>query len=172
MMNKTRVQCAVATALALVAFGTPAAFGQTVPATSTMAASANVTANCTVNTTTLQFSDTDVTNGLAHDGSGTLNVLCTNGTTWTASADQGAGGTGASMALRQMTFGTNKLNYILYNDDAKTAIWGDGTTGTSTITHVGSGVSQPYTLTGTIPAGQTALPMGLYTDTVNVTVTY
>jgi spore coat protein U-like protein len=73
---------------------------------------------------------------------------------------------------RQMTFGANKLNYILYNSDTNAAIWGDGTDGTSTIVGTGTGSDVALTLAGTIPGGQTLLPAGAYTDTVNVSVVY
>jgi spore coat protein U-like protein len=159
----------ILSAFGLIAFAQPAA-AQT--ATGTMDATANVTENCIVNSTALTFGDTNVTDGAEHPGTGVLTVRCTAGTAWVASADAGAGGAGATVAQRQMTFGANKLNYILYNSDTNAAIWGDGTDGTSTIVGTGTGSDVALTLAGTIPGGQTLLPAGAYTDTVNVSVVY
>jgi spore coat protein U-like protein len=156
----------ILSAFGLIAFVQPAA-AQT--ATGTMDATANVTENCIVNSTALTFGDTNVTDGAEHPGTGVLTVRCT---AWVASADAGAGGAGATVAQRQMTFGANKLNYILYNSDTNAAIWGDGTDGTSTIVGTGTGSDVALTLAGTIPGGQTLLPAGAYTDTVNVSVVY
>ena len=173
MTNRiNRLRFTLASAFGVIAIAAVPATAQTVPATGQMTASSNVTANCTIDTTPLAFGDTNVTDGNAHEGTATIEVLCTNGTTWTAAADKGQGGTNATMALRKMSFGTDTLNYILYTDLAKTAIWGDATTGTATISRVGSGVTQSLSLAGTIPAGQVGAPKGLYADTIAVTVTY
>lgn len=170
--RKYRLRFTLASAFGVIAIAALPATAQTVPATGQMTASANVTANCTFTTTPLGFGDTDVTDGKLHEGTATISVLCTNGTTWTASADKGQGGADATMALRKMSFGTDSLNYILYTDLAKTAIWGDATTGTATISRTGSGAAQSLSLAGTIPAGQVSAPKGLYADTIAVTVTY
>lgn len=171
-INNMRVQFALASALGLTAFvGLPAS-AQT--ADTTIAANAVVAANCEVTSTALQFDSADVTDGAAHAGVGGLNVMCTSGTTWTATADIGTG-TGATMALRGMTStgpGTGTLNYVLYNDNTATSPWGDGTGGTSSIIGTGTGAIVPIVLAGSIPLGQTSVPAGTYADLVQVTVTY
>jgi spore coat protein U-like protein len=137
-------------------------------ATSTLDVSATVTANCAVTTSPLDFGSIDITNGTNHDGTGSISVTCTNGTAWSAAADAG-GGTGATVAARQMASGANLLTYSLYSDSGHSSVWGD-TTG-QTIDSTGNGVVQTSTIYGRVPSGQTA-PAGSYADTVNVTVTY
>lgn len=140
---------------------------------STLDVSATVTANCVVSTTALAFGNVDVTGGSNVDGTGGLSVTCTKDTGWTATADEG-GSTGATLATRKLTDGTNFLNYALYTDSARTTVWGDGTTAGAdgTFTGIGTGSAQASTIYGRIPSGQTSLPAGDYSDTVNVTVTY
>ena len=141
--------------------------------TANLDVSATVTSNCVVSTTPLAFGDIDVTGGSPVDGTGGLSVTCTSGAGWTATADAGSG-TGADLATRKMANGANLLNYVLYTDSARTTVWGDGTTvgAEGTFTGTGTGSAQASTIYGTIPASQTSLPAGAYTDTVTVTVTY
>jgi spore coat protein U-like protein len=138
---------------------------------STLDVSANVTGNCVVSTTPIAFGNVDVTNGANVDGTGGLSVTCTSGTAWAADADAGAG-TGASLASRKMTDGTNLLNYALYTNAGRTTIWGDGASGTTTFGGTGTGTAQASTIYGRVPSGQTSVPAGAYADTVTVTVTY
>ena len=156
---------------ALVCTAFAAAPAQATTTGTTLDVSATVTANCSVSSTALGFGNVDVTSGSNADGTGAISVTCTNGTAWAASADAG-GGTGATLATRQMTDGTNLLNYALYTDSGRTTVWGDGVGGTTaTISGTGSGTAQSSTIYGRIPSGQT-VPAGAYADTVNVTVTY
>jgi spore coat protein U-like protein len=171
-INNMRAQFALASALGLTAFvGLPASAQTT---GTTIAANAEVTESCVVTSTALQFGGADVTDGAAHAGTGGLDVMCTSGTAWTATADVGTG-TGATMALRGMTStagGGLPLNYVLYNDNTATSPWGDGTGGTSPIIGTGTGVVVPIVLAGSIPLGQTGIPAGTYADLVQVTVNY
>ena len=139
--------------------------------TATLGVSATVTSNCVVSTTALSFGNVDVTAAADVDGTGGISVTCTSGTSWTATAGVG-GGTGATFASRKMANGVNLLNYALYTDTERTTVWGDGATGTGSITGTGSGSAQASTIYGRVPQGQTSLPAGSYSDTVTVTVTY
>jgi len=69
-----------------------------------------------------------------------------------------------------MTFGSNLLSYSLYEDSGHTTVWGQ-TIGTNTVTGTGTGLPVTQTVYGQIPAQQ-AMPVGAYTDTITVTVTY
>ncbi len=132
--------------------------------------SASVGSNCSLTTTPVAFGTIDVTGGNA-DATGGIDVVCTNGTAWAASADAGTGAT-ATLALRQMTAGTDLLNYVLYTDAGRTTVWGDGVGGsTALISDTGTGTEQLKTIYARVPSGQTA-PAGDYADTVAVTVTY
>ncbi|HEX8401525.1 MAG TPA: spore coat U domain-containing protein [Allosphingosinicella sp.] len=140
-------------------------------ASSTLSVSANVTSNCAVSTTPLAFGNVDVTTGAAVNGTGGLSVTCTNGTAWSAAADQGAG-TGADLVTRKLANGSNLLDYRLYIDSNRSEVWGDGADSTSTFIDTGTGSAQSKTIYGRILAGQNGVTSGAYADTVTVTVTY
>ena len=156
-------------AIALCAAASPAYADDT---TSTLGVSATVTANCAVTTSPIAFGNIDVTTSANVDGTGGISVTCTNGTAWTATADAGTG-SGATLAVRKLTSGSDLLNYALYTDSGHTTAWGDGVGGTTaTITDTGTGTTQSKTIYGRVPTGQTGAPAGSYSDSVTVTVTY
>lgn len=160
---------AIASALALAGAAAPA-YAQT--GSDNLAVSATVTENCVVTTSPVLFGNIDVTSNAVIENTGGISVTCTSGTAWAASANSGASGT-ATLANREMVNGVNKLSYALYVDAGRSTIWGDGvgeTTGTFNGT--GTGSAQASTVYARIPAGQTGLPAGAYSDTVVVTVTY
>jgi spore coat protein U-like protein len=159
--------CAVGAAL-LSAAPTAALAGT---ASSTMSVTATVTANCTVSTTALAFGNVNTISGSNVDSTGSLSIVCTNGTAWAASAGIGAG-SGASYANRKLTSGANLLNYNIYTTTGRTIVWGDGSGGTQTIPGTGTGTTQSVTVYGRVNSGQTSVPVGAYADTVAVTVTY
>ncbi|HEX8216858.1 MAG TPA: spore coat U domain-containing protein [Allosphingosinicella sp.] len=167
-MNAIRIKSALVIGACAAAFATPAAAGTQGTG---LGVSANVTANCSVVANPVDFGDIDTLDSTAVLGSGSVDVTCTNGTGWTATADIG-GGSGATFASRRLTFGGNTLNYTLYRDAARSQVWGDGTNSTFTVTGSGSGSQQSFNVYGRLPGGQSSAPAGLYTDTVNVTITY
>ena len=103
-----------------------------------------------------------------------FNVTCTVGTPYSVGLN-GGNGVGASTTNRLMTSatapaGNNLLNYSLYRDTGRTVNWDNTASGTGL---TGSGTAQPYTVYGTIPAGQfAAAPAANYVDTILLTVTY
>lgn len=140
-------------------------------ASASLTVNATVTANCTVSTSPVNFGSVNTLSGANVDATGGVTVTCTNGTDWSAAADVGSG-TGASLASRKMSSGSNLLDYSLYTDAARSSLWGDGTGSTAAVTGTGSGVAQDFTIYGRVPAGQTSVPAGSYADTVSVTITY
>jgi spore coat protein U-like protein len=166
---KNIVRCGAAAALSAAFAVAPASASD---ANSSLTVNATVSSNCTVSTSAVAFGDVDVTSGQAVQGTGSVSVTCTNGTAWTAAADAGAG-LGADLASRKMANGANLLNYSLFIDSSRTQLWGDGVEGaTATFSDTGTGTAQTQTVYGLIPAGQTGVQAGAYTDTVQVTVTY
>jgi len=161
--------CARVAGAGLLCAAPAAAFAATV--SSSMSVTATVTANCTVSTTALAFGAVNTISGSNVDSTGSLSIVCTNGTTWAASAGVGSG-SGASYANRRMTAGANLLNYNIYTTAARTIVWGNGTAGTGTIPGTGTGLTQAVTVYGRVNSGQTSVPAGSYADTVAVTVTY
>lgn len=167
-MLKTLSKGALATTVAALCLPAPAIAGT---AGGSLAASATVTANCTISTSALAFGNVDSTSASDVDATGGLTITCTNGSAWTASAGVGAG-SGASFAGRRMSAGANLLSYNIYTSAARTTVWGDGTASTATIGGTGSGAAQSVTVYGRVGGGQTGVPIGSYADTVAVTISY
>ena len=107
----------------------------------------------------------------ADTGTGSFSVSgCrSGGRTYTAKLSTGFG----TYSTRLMRSGANQMQYNLYKDAAYAQIWGNGTGGTVTLvnTNSGSGVGPTHTIYGRIPAGQD-LPVGVYTDTIVITITF
>ncbi|MBD8524660.1 Csu type fimbrial protein [Pseudomarimonas arenosa] len=74
-----------------------------------------------------------------------------------------------SFAPRRLDSLDDSLDYYLYTDPARTTIWGDGTSGTSTVAGSGSGSPVDHTVYGRIPALQD-VKAGSYADTIIVTL--
>lgn len=139
--------------------------------TTTFGVSATVSASCSVSATALSFGTVDVLAGTATDATTTVDVTCTNGTTYNVGLDAGTG-SGATVTARKMTGSTtNTLNYSLYSDSGRTTNWGN-TVGTDTVASTGSGSAQSLTVYGRVPSGQSATTVDTYNDTITVTVTY
>ncbi len=79
---------------------------------------------------------------------------------------------------RKMQSGTDGglMSYNLYIDSARTQVWGDGTESTYVIEGIGEGEKHEFvstlTIYGRIPAQQTSLTPGLYSDVITVTVMF
>ncbi len=144
-------------------------------ATDNLSVTATVSANCTISTAAVAFGAYDpiVTNAsTALNGTGTVTVTCTNGSTGTITLAQGANAdTGSTDAapLRRMASGTNRLSYSLYQESARTTVWGN--TALTGIARTGTGAADAVTVYGSVAAGQN-VPAGSYADTVVATVTF
>ena len=135
-------------------------------ATATIAVTATVFAACTISANALPFG---TYTGGVNNATTTVTPFCTLGTPYTVSLDAGTGA-GATVAARKMTLSSNTLTYSLYSDSAHSVVWGT-TIGTNTVAGTGSGLGQPLTVYGQIPASQN-VQAGNYTDTVTATLTY
>lgn len=139
-------------------------------ATTTFPVNATVLKACVVSAAPLAFGNYDPTSGAGVNGSTTLSVLCTRGTSFTAGLNAG-GASGATVTTRQMSNGANALSYGLYQDTARAVNWGN-TPGTDTPAASTAGVGPTVmNVYGAIPASQN-VPLGVYSDTITVTVTY
>ena len=103
------------------------------------------------------------------DASSSITVLCTNATPYTIGLSAGTG-TGATVAARILTNGTATLPYSIYQDSARSVVWGF-TPGVDAQSGTGTGSIQTFTAYGRVPPASN-LTAGAYTDTVSVTVTY
>ncbi|VVD66963.1 secreted pili protein involved in motility and biofilm formation [Pandoraea morbifera] len=124
--------------------------------------------NCTIAATNITFdSQSTLTSDVS--GSGQLTLQCTNNDAYRVAL---SGGLSGSVSARRMTGATGaSVDYQLYLDSARTTIWGDGTSGTSTLTGIGSGLIQFIPIYARVPSQSTPLP-GVYTDTVTATIQF
>jgi spore coat protein U-like protein len=138
-------------------------------ATTTFRVSAKVQAVCAVTATDLNFGTYTSSTGTPLQGTTLLRATCTPGSTYNVGLNEGTSA-GATVNQRRMVSGPQVLNYQLYSDSARSVIWGN-TTGTDTVTGVGTGMAQDHTVFGAIPAAQ-VVPAGDYGDTITVRVYY
>lgn len=147
------------------------------------AEAARAGATCSIATTGVSFGVYDISLVGPNDSSGNITVTCSyvapgaaTAVNFEASLSAGASG---SYTPRQMASGPGRLDYNLFLDAARSSIWGDGLSGTGIATgelRVGPGVgngtrSAQLPLYGRVPAQQ-AVPMGTYSDTIVVTLTF
>ena len=159
-MNFIRPSAIFATLLALpgVAFA----------ADDTFTVTAEVIDACDITANDLDFGNYSSISGSAADATTTIDVTCTNGTSYGVSLSTGTTA-GGSYSERLLTDSSNTLGYNLYTSGALTSVWGDGTSSTSTVTGTGNGSLQSLTVYGEIPASQN-VPVGSYSDTVTATI--
>lgn len=145
-------------------------------ATANVAVTATVSANCTISSAGVSFGAYDPvsTNASANlDATGTVTVTCTSGAAAVVALGQGAnantGSTDAAPLRRMKDSGTNYLSYALYQDSARTTVWGN-TTATD-VSHTGTGTATAITIYGRVTSGQN-VPAASYSDTVVATVTF
>lgn len=131
---------------------------------------------CTINASPVIFGSYDPLSATPVTGTGILTFQCQSGVTgggiaYTIALSSGSG----TYLQRTLTSGPNVLNYNLYTNSTLTTIWGDGSSGTSTVSttvtkpQASAGVTN--TVYGIIPALQDVVP-GSYSDSITVTVTF
>jgi spore coat protein U-like protein len=135
----------------------------------TFRVSARVEAVCEVTATDLAFGTYTAQGGTPLQGTTLLRATCTPGSTYNVGLNEGTS-PGATVNQRKMVSGSNNLNYQLYSDSARSTIWGN-TTGTDTVTGLGTGLAVDHTVFGAVPAAQ-VVPAGEYQDTITVRIYY
>lgn len=134
--------------------------------------------NCTVSSSGFSAAY-DPTSGSTNITQTSFTITCTralsdaNTMNWANAANNGLHPTGFNRNRAQ--FGASRINYDLYRDSACAGQWRGGTANdiNSTLNFGGSlTASVTVNYWGCIPAGQTGLPAGTYTDTVTMTLTY
>ena len=136
-------------------------------------------ASCTVAALPVVFGVYSPASGSDSTSTGSVTVTCqpvlvSISQSYTLSLSSGGAG---SYAPRKLASGAYTLRYQLYTDAARTTVWGDGSAGTTTISgsfalSVLVPVSASYVVYGQVPAAQTGVGAGSYTDTIVVTVVY
>jgi spore coat protein U-like protein len=138
--------------------------------TASMTVSAQVTNNCTISASALNFASYDpvVANASnALDGTGRVTVACTRGVA--PAIGLGNGGSASGSTRRLADGAGNYLSYDLFQDSGRNVTW----TGTNTFTAgaATSKAARDFTVFGRIAANQD-VPAGTYTDTVVATVNF
>lgn len=165
---ETRRVAAAGCVLALVA----SAVGLAGTATGTFTVQAVINSACNVSASTLNFGAYNPASATALTGTSTVSVYCTNGSAYTTALNVGSGG--GTFATRTLLNGSSDtLNFNLYRDAGYSQIWGDGSASTYTVAGTGAGLLTANTITvyGQIPVSQDK-PVGTYTSTITVTVSY
>lgn len=122
---------------------------------------------CSVNATSFQFGTINPLIATSHDSTSTVTVTCPSLTSYSVALSPGSG----TFSQRQMSNGTNTLDYNLYTDSARTEIWGDGSGSTATVSASADDTGTDHTVYGRLPHQPTAA-VGSYSDSITVTVTY
>lgn len=152
-------------------------------AVTTFTVTANLTNGCvfgsslsspTTNLGTLNFgsmsSITSNVDTISTAGAGSVVVTCTPGTTVSIAMDYGTHGGTATRRFMQNTTNTDQLGYQLFQDAARSQVWGTG----ALVKTVASfpATTQTYPVYARLYAVTTLPSAGTYTDTVTVTLTY
>ena len=156
-------------AAAVVAVLAAAAYVQVSAAsTANLAISANVSKNCSVATAPVAFGSYDPLSATPLDTTGTVTVNCTRTTAATVGLDLGQN---VLTSARRMKSGTTEyLGYNLFSDSGRTTEWNN--TATQGYTSASKNTAQVYTVYGRVAAGQDALALASYADTVVATVNF
>ena len=134
-------------------------------------------ATCTISAVPIAFGSYNPVTQAAVNTTATITTTCTSllvAGSYSISIGSGQSGTPTA---RYLLSNSNRLNYQIYVNAARTQVAGDGTAGTATV----SGsitplvgllvVTRTDTLYATIPGGQLAAP-GTYSDTLILQLTY
>ena len=131
------------------------------------AASASVPKSCNVSAGNLDFGAVGDLN-TAVDGQSTLSVQCSRGIGYTVALNGGLSGASDPTA-RTMTTGGQAVTYGLYQNNGRTTPW--GTQASATLGGTGNAATQAIPVYGRVPV-QATPPVGTYSDTVVVSITY
>ena len=136
-------------------------------ATANMSVSATVPATCTIATGDMIFGNYSSTEDTTAET--TITATCSSGTNAIIGLNTGVHGSDGNLELLN-TSGTGRLDYGIYLDNQHVAVWGEiGDQNTQKV--VPNGNPQAFIAYGVIYPGQ-SVPVGNYSDTVTVTITY
>lgn len=132
--------------------------------------------SCTISMTNVAFGSVDVLPGSVVNATGTATITCSGAaanTTYRFCTDIGPG-TDVSGSQRRMASGTNRLNFNLYKDAARTQAWGNyassflgGGSQNDFTSNASGNISATITLYATLSGSQqTAIP-ATYSETLS-----
>ena len=171
-MNLSRTIAVVGVGAAMALAGLGSVKTNAATATANLSVSATVTNNCTISTVALAFGSYDpvVANASTNlDGTGTVVVACTKGSTATIGLGTGANASGSIRRMKDA--GTNYLTYELYQDSGRSTVWANSGAGLLSPVAAPSKAARNFTVYGRVASNQD-VPAGSYTDTVVATVNF
>lgn len=136
---------------------------------------------CSYSVSTLNFGSVNVLSGGAVDSTATMGITCSGGTPLERvrlCPNLGAGSGGSTTAARQMASGTSKLNFQLYQNSARTTVWGSNLASftaqppalTLNLNSLGTGAVSPApTVFARVLGGQSTVATGSYVSTFSST---
>ena len=168
-LSKSVAMVGVGAALTFAGFGSNT---NAATATANLGVTATVTNNCTISTAPLAFGSYDpvVANASTNlDGTGTVVVACTKGSTATIGLGLGSN---ASGSVRRMGDGSsNFLTYELYQDSGRSTIWSNAGAGLLSPVAAPSKAARSFSVYGRV-ASNPDVPAGTFYDTVVATVDF
>ncbi len=126
--------------------------------------------NCTVAATPMTFAATSNVGTAAIDSSATISLTCTPNADFDVALNGGSNGVSGVRNMK-LSAGTELLPYEIYQDAARTQVWGN-TAGVNTVAGTAPSGASTMTAYGRIAATTPAASAGAYSDTVTVTVTF
>ena len=132
---------------------------------------ATVVKRCTITTTDVSFGNYDpivANQAVPLDGAGSVTVTCTQGAVATISIDTGSNAQGTT---RRMAGGPQFLNYDLYKDAGRAAVWGNTGVAAMTLSAAPSTAPRTYQVFGRVPPAQD-VAAGSYLDRTLATVDF
>ena len=140
--NQINAKWAVLSAMALGPVGLSAT-SYAASATSTMTVSTTVAMSCTISAGAMTFASYDPTVDADSNAEATIASTCTSGGAAVITMSQGLGGHSDSTDAspkRQMTAGSEKLNYGLFSNSGRSTHWGN--TSATGVPVTGTGTAQ------------------------------
>ncbi|MDQ8729443.1 spore coat U domain-containing protein [Bradyrhizobium sp. LHD-71] len=134
---------------------------------------------CSYSVTNVNFGSVNVLSSAAIDTTATITINCSGGAvlgTVRLCPNLGEGSGGATATVRRMAMGGSLLNYQLYQDAARTTVWGSYLWSFTprppslslTLSALGSG-SLTRTVYARLPGAQSTAPPGAYLSTFSAT---
>jgi spore coat protein U-like protein len=127
--------------------------------------------SCTISSTSVNFGNYNVFDGSALDSTGSITYRCNSrASNITVALTRGGSST---FNPRRMFKGAEALTYNLFQNAARTSVWGDGTSGTAVYSRANPPNNSNVNLTvyGRVPAGQD-VSAGTFSDTVTAIINF
>lgn len=124
---------------------------------------------CTVSASGVNFGAFDPLENVNVDSTGNVTVTCSPAASYTL--ELGAGAAGSYSPREMIGPGGRTMAYNLYLNASRTIVWGDESSGSSTVGGDDDGSGQSHTIYGRIPSGQNPY-VGSYSDSIVVTVVF